>query len=105
MKYNKELEENAKLKNEEQSKSRKELINKKLSTRLSRLQKNERQDLMIDELIKTRETAREFLDVCELSKVKREVLEFEKKDEMFILLIYLFVNLVYKVCLQRYDAV
>jgi hypothetical protein len=52
---------------------------------------------MTDEVSKTKELKREFLDVCELSKVKREVLAFEKENDLLILLIYISIRLVYEV--------
>jgi hypothetical protein len=57
--------------------------------------------LMIDEMYwekgefldvqELRKVRREFLDVQELKDVKQEMLEFEKEDETFIMLIYLFI--------------
>ncbi len=78
------------MKNEEQSNNKKELINKKLLIKLWWLRENERRDFMIDEMNKTKKLKRKFLDVCELSKVRREMLAFEKKSDLLILLIYIF---------------
>jgi hypothetical protein len=98
---NKELKENAKLKDERQSKSIEELINNELLKRLWWLREDERRDLMIDEVIKMKELKREFLDVCELSKVRREVLALEKENEEFILLVNLFILLIYELCFMK----
>ncbi len=87
------------MKNEKQSESKRELINNELLERLWWLRKDERRMFMIDELIKTKELKREFLDVCELSKVRREVLALEKENEELILLINLFILLIYELCL------
>ncbi len=69
------------------------------------MRENERRDFMIDEMSKTKKLKREFLDVCELSKVKREMLAFEKENDLLILLIYISIRLVYEVWLCRYEII
>jgi hypothetical protein len=98
---NEELKENAKLKDEKQSKSIKELINNELLKKLWWLREDKRRHFMIDEVIKTRKLKREFLDVCELSKVKQEMLALEKENEELILLINLFILLIYQLCFMK----
>ncbi len=80
-----ELKKNAELK--EQSKSKKELMNKTLLEDLFAKREDEDRNLITDEMIKT--NWREFLDVLELEEIEREILEFENEKEVLMMLIYL----------------
>jgi hypothetical protein len=93
------LNENAESKKDEQSKRRNELVNKKLKIQelsikiLSKKRKDEDRDLIIDEMIKVKESKREFFEISmielereffEISMIelKREFLEVRMREEV-----------------------
>jgi hypothetical protein len=81
------LNENAKSKKDEQSKKRNELVDKKLKIKelsikiLSKKRKDEDRDFIIDEMIKMKESKREFLEIS-MIELEREFLEVRMREEV-----------------------